>query len=445
MNIHKFLWTSVYAVLSCLLAVSASGRTGLTLIPPGTVTDKVDVDIRAGIVNESSSPTDCRVSLYLDSKDESNLLKSESFRLAPGKSVLVRHMLDTDGMDGVHKVILEAEYEGGTDCVEKKFRIIQSETRSSKLIDGAWVGLYHWSETEGRHWNSDLAVGMDIIVVQEVFRNEEYVGKHSLTLENYRGRAFYPSDLYPGRMPVASWDPLEAILSRADSLSMSVFMGVGMFAWFDFTEESLEWHKKVACELWNRYGHHPSFYGFYISEESPGNLCNYEKVESMRRRRKKEIVDFFSGFKDYISAFAPEKPVMLATNSMGVAEGADTYPALLRNLDILCPFGFARMPSDDIPGKTAADILQYFCDRAGSHLWFDLEAFLFNQDGSLYPRPIEEIVADLDQFGNFEKILCYQFPGVFSDPSLPFVIGEDRTLELYREYSAYRDSVQCIR
>ena len=86
----------------------------------------------------------------------------------------------------------------------------------------------------------------------------------------------------------------------------------------------------------------------------------------------------------------------------------DTYPELLKYLDILCPFGFARMPATDISGKEAADLLQKVCDEANAHLWFDLEAFLFNPDNSLYPRPIEQIIHDLNLFDNFEKILCYQ-------------------------------------
>ena len=83
------------------------------------------------------------------------------------------------------------------------------------------------------------AVGMDIVVLQELFRNQAYVGDHSLTVSNYSGKAFYPSRLYPGRMDIACDDPVEAILSECDSLGMNVMMGVGMFAWFDFTPESL--------------------------------------------------------------------------------------------------------------------------------------------------------------------------------------------------------------
>lgn len=75
---------------------------------------------------------------------------------------------------------------------DKKLYVIPSDCRSTRLIEGAWVGIYHWSETEGKHWNPDIrqmtdgqwkelvnakhAAGMDMIVIREVFRNQEYVG-----------------------------------------------------------------------------------------------------------------------------------------------------------------------------------------------------------------------------------------------------------------------------
>lgn len=449
----------IIVFLAALSCCREGNYLGLTLIPPGTVTDKVDLDIRAGIVNNSDEESDYDVELYLKYGDVDSLLQKRSLKLNAQESVCVSHALATEHLSGEEcEVVLKVKSNGSSvNHISKRFKVIESEIRSTRLIDGAWTGIYHWSEEEGRHWNDDIReltdnqwkemvgsmheVGMDVIVIQEVFRNNDYVGEHGTTVGNYRGRAFYPSCLYPGRMPVAASDPVEAILSRADELEMSVFVGVGMFAWFDFTEESLEWHKNVAEELWERYGAHRSFYGFYISEECAGNLYNSERTDDMRRARKKEIVGFFREFKKFTAGFAPDKPVMLATNSMGVPDGADAYPALLENLDILCPFGFARMPDGDLTGKQAAEMLQGFCDEAGAHLWFDLEAFLFNPDMSLYPRPIDEIVHDLTLFDNFEKVLCYQFPGVFSNPALSFRVGEERTVQLYKDYQTYRSTV----
>jgi len=62
---------------------------------------------------------------------------------------------------------------------------------------------------------------------------------------------------------------------------------------------------------------------------------------------------------------------------------------------------------------------------------------LFNEDASLYPRPFEDILHDLNLFDNFEKILCYQFPGVFNDPDMSVRIGEKRTLQLFKDYHNY--------
>ena len=422
----------------------------LTLIPPGKITNKVDLDIRGGIINKSDQQRTFEVSIYWGREKRNTLLYESSVTVPAGKSETVKIVVPTKQRLGKHKVILKVTDGNRTYRKTKDIEVVESDIRSIQQISGAWAGIYHWSEIEGKHWNKDIKkmtdeqwkelvrsmhkVEMDMIVIQEVFRNEQYVGKHNTTVDSYAGKAFYPSELYPGRMDITAEDPIEAILSEADRLGMNVLVGVGIFAWFDFTPESLEWHKRVAKELWDMYGHHESFYAFYVSEESGGGLDNWEQQPDMRKKRKADIVNFFKEFKSYCNSFAPRKPIMLATNSFEVPNGMDTYPALLEYLDILCPFGFARMPAGDLTGKEAADMLQEACNKAKSHLWFDLEAFLFN---SLYPRPIEEIIHDLNLFSNFEKILCYQFPGVFNDPDMSIRVGEERTIDLFNGYMKY--------
>lgn len=430
-----------------------SGDVHLTLIPPGKITNKVNLDIRAGILNETENEMSLDVSIYLDNENNEGKLLSKSIKLEAGKSDVLKISLPTSDKVGLHNVILKVDDGSKTVRKSKPIEIIESDIRSIQEISGAWAGIYHWSEVEGKHWNQDIKkmtesqwqelvrsmkkINMNMMVIQEVFRNEYYVGKHSLNVDNYEGKAFYPSKLYPGRMPITAEDPIEAILTEADRQGMQVLIGVGMFAWFDFTPESLEWHKRVAKELWDMYGHHESFYAFYVSEESGGGLDNWEPTPEMRKKRKDDIVNFFKEFKAWTNSFAPGKPVMLATNSFEIPNGMDTYPELLKHLDILCPFGFARMPANDLTGKEAADLLQKVCDEVGSHLWFDLESFLFNPDSSLYPRPIEQIIHDLNLLDNFEKILCYQFPGVFNDPEMSVRIGEERTIDLFNSYRDY--------
>src|SRR5579862_3404283 len=257
-------------------------------------------------------------------------------------------------------------------------------------------------------------VGMDTIVIQEVFRNQAYYDKHDIATNGYRGLGYYPSDLYPGRAAMTSHDPIEAILSEADRLNMNVFLGVGAYAWFDFSPGALDWSKKVAVELWKRYGHHPSFYGWYVSAEAYGSLIP-DQGEGDKDHYRQQTIDFFREFQAYCRGLAPEKPVMVAPNTHGLMQSKHVWPLVLKHVDIICPFGFHRMPAGDLTGEQAAELLQSMCDKAGTHLWMDMEAFLF-EGKALVPRPIDGLIRDMQSFSNFEKILCYQYPGIFNAP-----------------------------
>ena len=406
-------------------AVSLGGQeVSLTLIPPTTITKQVDLDIRAGIVNNENKEQTIDISIYLNKKDEASLLHHSQVTLAPGESHLAKEVISTKDKVGDNKIILVANTGKKRFETSKDIEVLNSPVRSTQTIDGTFNCFYIYSETEGKYWNPDLKkmtdenwrelvrsmhkLDMNIIVIQESFRNQAYVGNHDIEQNGYHGKAFYDSDLYPDRMPVAAQNPIEAVLTEADHLGMHVFMGVGMYAWFDYTEGSLEWHKQVAKELWNKFHHHPSFYGFYVSEEGMGSLSCFEEDPEKIPARQQEVLHFFKEFKQYCSRFAPDRPIMFAPNGWGIGEARDKYPILCKNVDILCPFAFARMPENDLTGSEAVNFLQQCCDEAGTHLWLDLEVFNFDENVSLYPKSIDEIKRDLLAFSNFEKIVCYQ-------------------------------------
>lgn len=50
--------------LLCALSAQAEEQIGLTLIPPGKVTNKINLDIRGGIVNKTNAQQTYQVSLY---------------------------------------------------------------------------------------------------------------------------------------------------------------------------------------------------------------------------------------------------------------------------------------------------------------------------------------------------------------------------------------------
>ncbi len=455
-----FILTLLLIPFEAVLKADNPISCSLTLIPPSPVSEQITLSIRGAVRNNTESEQAIETAVYLDHESKSGLLFRETVVVPPQSSKGIYFRWPAKGSTGDHEIIFTKRVNGQTERVIRPIKVLASQTRSTGTIDGAWFGFYHWSEREGRLWNDKIKnmtddqwrelvkamneIGMNIIVGQEMFRNQMYVDEHSIELDGYTGKAFYPSKLFTSRMPVESGDPMESVLSEADDRGMSVFVPVGIYAWFDFTGGSLEWHKKVATELWKRYGHHPSFYGWYVSEEIHGSLSPNEKDEAIMKTHHKEIVLFFKEFRAHVRTLAPDKPVLLASNCHHIKLGLDVYPPLLANLDILCPFGFHRMPADDMSGEEAAALLQELCDTAGTHLWMDMEAFLFGKKGELYPRPIDGLIDDLNRFQNFEKILCYQFPGLFNAPWGSRKPGGEATVKLYRDYQHYYNKKKIL-
>jgi hypothetical protein len=427
-------------------------RISLTLIPPSPISDRISLDIRGAVRNTGAAFKACQVRIYLDKERPDHLLHEEQLMVAPRSAQGFRCNWPVRGHAGKHRVILVAQSAGKTLRAEEPIEILQAATRSTRRLGGAWVDIYHFSEKEGKLFNPELgkmtdrqwrelvramhAVDQDIMVITMVFENYSHRGAHKIETEGYHGKAYYPSRLYPGRMPIASKDPLETIFTEADRLGMHVMPGVGSYAFIDYTAGALAWSKQLADELWERYGHHRSFYGWYITPEQHGSLGSAEE--------RVEMLRFFEELTPYVRRLAPDKPVLLAPNSYKVKGAEDAYRKLLPHLDILCPFGFHRMPRGDITGEEAAGILQSLCDQSGAHLWMDLESFIFLDNvngGPLVPRPIEGLISDFTRFGNFEKILHYQFPGLMSSPAMSRQPGGPASVKLYTDYQRYLRSL----
>jgi len=425
--------------------------TSLTLIPPSLVTDRIELDIRGSVRNDVDAARTFEVVLYVDEEKPEQRLHQAALTIDPQSAAGFNFCWPTQGHAGRHCVIMTARSGDVTLRAECPIQIIASDVRSTRRLGGAWVDIYHHDEQEGRPFNAELAKMTDanwrelvramhvtdqnLLVITMMFQNFTHRTKHNFTSETYPGKAYYPSELYPARMPIASTDPLETIMDEADRLGMHVMPGVGTYAFFDYTPDSLRWCKNVADELWRRYGHHPSFYGWYLSHEQGGGLYIPGLGDPALQRR--EIVDFFKVFTSHVKRYAPDKPVLLATNPYGLRGAEETYRQLLPHVDILGPFGFHRMPAGDLTGEQAATLLQSLCDEAGCHLWLDVETFVFQNGVELHPRPIGELIGDLRRFTTFEKILHYQFPGMMSAPEMTCQPGGPASVKLYEDYRRY--------
>jgi len=164
----------------------------LALIPPSPVTDKIMLDIRGAVENTGNRSRQFTLALYLDGKSPSALVSSHPVRIPAHTSAGISYRRSTQGWTGSHRVLLVATSQGRQFRTEREIQVLPSAVRSTRTIDGAWVGIVHWSEEEGRPWNTDIRklteddwgqqigamhnLGTDTVVIQEVFRKETYYG-----------------------------------------------------------------------------------------------------------------------------------------------------------------------------------------------------------------------------------------------------------------------------
>jgi hypothetical protein len=457
---HAKLRLTLLAALAATLA--AAPRVSLTLVPPTPATDKIQLDVRAAVWNDGRSAANFDAAVYLDRESPATELHRETVRVEANSAAGLGFRWPTRDHAGKHELLFTVHAKDRVYRTRRPLTILASPDRATGKIDGAWFSIVHWSETEGRYMNRDLErltdtgwraqvrgldrLAMNVIVIEEVFRNTAYPFKHNMDRDGYPGRAFYNSKLYPGRMKIAAKDPIASILDEADRRGIHVFLGVGMYAFFDFSPGALAWHKKVATELWRLYGHHPSFYGWYVSAEICGNLLPCVRMSPAEAREAHaQVARFFRSFRAHCRTLAPDRPVMLAPNSHFMPEAETAWRELLGTLDIVCPFGFHRQPKGDLTGEEAALWLQKLCAETGAHLWLDLEVFNFEKStGALVPRPVEGLISDLVRFRNFEKVLCFEYTGLFNAPDTPHPPGGDTTVKLWWDYQKYLDKYPLV-
>lgn len=446
----------------------------LTITPPGPVTDQVEIEIRWAVFAGPESVHDLRVGILLDGAP---VAPEETLSLAAGEITGRSFRLETRNLKGDHAITVSAAGEPDR-SVSRPITVVPSSVWSTGRLGGAWVGVSSWSETEGLYWNQELArfteadwrdlvrgmkaLGLSTIIIQETWRNDTCYGihYHQMTEANYRstyaGRAYYPSKLWPARMPGLE-DPIGVILDEAGRQDMQVLLGLGMYAHFDYSPGSLAWHREVLRELWALYGHHPALYGWYVSEELNGGIRPHEerywdKTEEFRA----DVLTFFETLHGDIRALAPHTVLMLAPNASHVGEAAAVWPKLVRHCDILCVQGYQRAPVGRLSVQESLRLMQEWCDAVGCHHWMDFELFGFEHpdkpgpqregffkilpDGTqdwiptpLIPQTIGRIREELARLNTFEFVCAYQYPGLLCAPGSRLTPGGNRAVQLYKD------------
>jgi len=310
----------------------------------------------------------------------------------------------------------------------------------NRKIDGTFFEFRHHNTAEGKYWNPALsrfsgqdwrnkireihALGMEYVVVMATALYEA---------------CYFPSKIYPLADTLCP-DPIEQILSEADTLGVKVFLGNGFYGdWRkpkqNITSKEIINRSFMAMdELTALYSHHESFYGWYFPDETciilrfSKTFANYVNLCS---KRAKEIT--------------PGKKTLIAPYGTNLTLTNDKYVKTLANLDV----DFIAYQDEIGVKKTHVDRsarlfekLRIAHDKAGrAELWADIELFDFEglvYQSALLPAPFERIQKQIANVAPFvDKILAYQYIGLLNPENSPSFAGHDSSSTLYADYLEY--------
>ena len=309
-----------------------------------------------------------------------------------------------------------------------------------KTISGSWFEFRHHSPVEGEYWNDTCrnftseqwrekvaeaaSLNMKYLVLMNtaiVYDDDEY--------------CYFDTDIFPFA-DMKCKDPIGELLSAADEYGIKVFVSCGFYGNWKKPGENMKSDavQKRAFhameQLWERYGAHPSFYGWYFPDET----CIIGHFG-------KSFIKYVNDYSREAQRIAPGTKTLIAPfgTKLAVTDGKFVRQLKELNVDFI-----AYQDEVGVKKSTVRQTARYFRRLKKAHdkaqkskLWADIELFTF--EGAVYrsaliPAPIERIEKQIEAVAPYvEEILCYQCIGLLNRPGTDAFCGHPDSEKLYSE------------
>lgn len=319
-----------------------------------------------------------------------------------------------------------------------------------KPIKGTWFEFRHHNPPEGKYWNPVCRNFTDEQWRCKVREMRDFGMEYivllctSLVYED-EAESYFPTDIYPFAEDMVCKNPIEVLLDECDRCGIKVFLSTGFYGVWTNTYDNMTSPEVTARaframdELLRLYGHHASFYGWYYPDET---CINGHFLE--------EFITYVNAYSAHAREIDPSKKTLIAPYGTNILVADDEYVEQLKRLDVdLIAYqdeiGVRKSSPDDTGAYFAA--LRKAHDKAGrSALWADMEVFSFEGDvyrSALIPAGMERVEKQLEAISPYvDTVLCYQYLGMFNQPSTNAFCGHPDSIAFYKDYMEYKKRIE---
>lgn len=430
----KFQWVLLAGLLWASYLMSQTTR--FTVIPPGPVTNQTRVELRLAVWNDSTVAGTFEIDFEFD---ENHLIHHERLNIPAGEYRLIRAWWEPQTLSGAYRLLARMKLSDKTTTHCWPLTIHNTETPALPLLLAGWCDpgalVEGWGYSRERPV-TEQDIRDEIDAMQRIGMNTVII-----TYVEY-GLSFYPSQVLS--YPYFGLDVVEIMLSQADQNGMHAFLGLGRgediyLLWYGLNDPArlqtgVEFSAKVARELWQLYGHHPSFYGWYLTHEM-NDLAKASR--------------YYDPVADSCHAFSPDKPVLVAPAGTPIINREllrQSHVNIFAYQDAVGA-GYKNYSYTYDSEIRIADLDSVFSRYANwhkgtdKHIWSDLEIWRAAKEtgySNFKPAPFDQVQRQMAIEANYVEMLTgYEFLSQMEFPESTLRLGGTAAVKLYQDYEDY--------
>lgn len=316
-----------------------------------------------------------------------------------------------------------------------------------KPISGSWFEFQHHNQAEGKYWNPICRAFTEAqwrAKVREMHSlGMRYIVLLCTSLVNSEiAEAYFKTDIYPFARDFACEDPMKALMDEAAQCGMKVFVPVGYYGAWNHPVENMtspEVEKRAFQameEVYAKYGHYDSFYGWYYPDET-----------GIYGHMEPHFIQYVNRYTAFGRSLNKNLRTLIAPYGTNQITPDDAYVAQLEGLDVdFMAYQDEVGVRKSTPDQTGAyfEGLRRAHDRAGrAALWADVEIFGFEGDtyhSALIPSHMARLEKQLEAVSPYcDEVLVYQYEGMMNQPGTTAYCGHPDSIAFYRDYKAFLD------